>query len=74
EYVNGEMLSRDPALQEFMRFLLANSGPLAEDVGYVALPGDEIQTQQDKLEGAISGEVAPDSEAGGATPAASPAA
>lgn len=74
EYVNAEMLSSDPALQEFMRFLLANSGPLAEDVGYVALPGDEIQAQQDKLEGAISGEVAPDSEAGGATPEASPAA
>ncbi len=74
EYVNGEMLSSDPALQEFMRFLLANSGPLAEDVGYVALPGEEIQAQQDKLEGAISGEIAPDSEAGGATPQASPAA
>jgi phosphate transport system substrate-binding protein len=73
EYVNGEMLQTDPALQEFMRFMLANSGPLAEDVGYVALPGDLIQEQQDKLEGAISGEVAPDSEGAGeaeASPAA----
>jgi phosphate transport system substrate-binding protein len=70
EYVNGEMLTSDPALQEFMRFMLANSGPLAEDVGYVALPGDAIQTQQDKLESAISGKVAPDSEGGSATPEA----
>jgi phosphate transport system substrate-binding protein len=74
EYANGETLQSDPALQEFMRFLLANSGPLAEDVGYVAIPGDLIQVQQDKLEGAISGEVAPDSEGGDATPEASPAA
>jgi hypothetical protein len=57
-------------LQEFMRFMLANSGPLAEDVGYIALPGEEIQAQQDKLEGAISGELAPDSAAMEATPAA----
>jgi len=70
EYVNAEMLQSDPALQEFMRFMLANSGPLAEDVGYVALPGEEVQAQQDKLEGAISGELAPDSAAVEATPAA----
>jgi phosphate transport system substrate-binding protein len=70
EYVNAEMLQSEPALQEFMRFMLANSGPLAEDVGYIALPGEEIQAQQDKLEGAISGELAPDSAAMEATPAA----
>lgn len=69
EYVNAEMLQSDPALQEFMRFMLANSGPLAEDVGYIALPGDVVQEQQDKLEGAISGEIAPDSSAMEATPA-----
>jgi phosphate transport system substrate-binding protein len=70
EYVNAEMLQSDPALQEFMRFMLASSGPLAEDVGYIALPGEEIQAQQDKLEGAISGELAPDSAAVEATPTA----
>ncbi len=74
EYVNAEMLQSDPALQEFMRFCLANAGVLAEDVGYVALPGEEIQAQQDKLEGAITGDVVPDSQSGGATPEASPAA
>lgn len=71
EYVNGEMLQSDPALQEFMRFMLANSGPLAEDVGYVSMPGEAIEEQQAKLEGAITGEIAPDSESvGEATPAA----
>ncbi len=73
-YANADMLQSDPALQEFVRFYLAMSDELAPDVGYIALPGEQLQAQQDKLEGAISGEVAPDSEAGGATPAASPAA
>jgi phosphate transport system substrate-binding protein len=69
-YVNAEALSSDPGLQEFLRFYLANSGPLAEDVGYIALPAEDLAAQQEKLEGAISGEVAPDSEAAAATPAA----
>ncbi len=73
-YVNADTLQSDPALQEFVRFYLAMSGELAPDVGYIALPGEQLQEQQDKLEGAISGEVAPDSEAGAATPEASPAA
>jgi len=71
EYVNADMLQSEPALQEFMRFCLANCGPLAEDVGYVALPGDVVLAQQAKLESAIAGELAPDSEG---TPLASPAA
>ena len=73
-YVNAEMLQSDPALQEFVRFYLATSDELASDVGYIPLPGDVELEQQTKLEGAISGEIAPDSEADGATPQASPAA
>ncbi len=69
-YVNAEMLQSDPALQEFLRFYVANSGLLAEDVGYIALPGEELAAQQEKLEGAISGEFAPDSEGGAGTPVA----
>ncbi len=69
-YVNAEMLQAEPALQEFLRFYLANSGPLSEDVGYIALPGDILQAEQDKLEGAISGDIAPDSDASAATPEA----
>jgi phosphate transport system substrate-binding protein len=70
-YVNAADLQSDPALQEFIRFYIAESGPLAEDVGYVPLPGDVLAAEQEKVEGAISGELAPDSAAAaGATPAA----
>lgn len=62
-YVNAETLESDPALQEFVRFYMATSDELAEDVGYIALPGEVELEQQTKLEGAISGEVAPDSQA-----------
>lgn len=70
-YVNAEALQTDPAVQEFVRFYLATSDELAEDVGYIALPGEIELEQQTKVEGAISGEVAPDSESEGtpATPA-----
>jgi len=69
-YVNAEMLQSDPALQEFVRYYLATSDELAPDVGYIPLPGEIELEQQTKLEGAISGEVAPDNEGGAATPAA----
>lgn len=68
-YVNAELLQIDPALQEFVRFYLSTSDELAEDVGYIALPGETEVEQQTKLEGAISGEVAPDSEGVEGTPA-----
>ncbi len=61
-YANTGMLTTDPAVQEFLRFYLAESGFLAVDVGYIALPGDAAQAQQDKLEATISGELAPDSD------------
>lgn len=68
-YVNAEALQSDPAIQEFVRFYLATSDELAQDVGYIALPPEIELEQQTKLEGAISGETAPDSESA-ATPAA----
>lgn len=70
-YVNAEILQTDPAVQEFVRFYLATSDELAEDVGYIALPPEVELEQQTKAEGAISGEVAPDSqsESAPATPA-----
>jgi len=71
-YVNAETLQSDPALQEFLRFYLASSAELSADVGYVALPAELGVEQQTKLEGAISGEVAPDSLATEGTPAATP--
>lgn len=69
-YVNAGELQSDPALQEFIRFYIAESGPLATDVGYVPLPGEILAAEQEKVEGAISGELAPDSSATEATPAA----
>lgn len=70
-YVNAEALQTDPAVQEFVRFYLATSDELAEDVGYIALPGELEIEQQSKAEGAISGEIEPDSqsESAPATPA-----
>lgn len=70
-YVAAEPLQTDPALQEFVRFYLANGQWLAGDVGYVSLADDDVAAQQEKLEGVISGDVAPDSDVvAGATPAA----
>ncbi len=69
-YVNAEMLQSDPALQEFVRFYIATSDELAPDVGYIALPEDIEAELSVKVEGAISGELVPDSQGGDATPAA----
>lgn len=71
-YVNAESLQSDPAIQEFLRFYLASSAELSADVGYVALPGEIGAEQQSKLEGAITGDVAPDSLTVEGTPAATP--
>lgn len=70
-YVRADALER-PEIQEFVRFYLANSAILAGDVGYVGLPSEQVGDQQAKLEGAIDGSVAPDSQGGSATPAATP--
>lgn len=69
-YVNAGDLQSDPALQEFIRFYIAESGVLATDVGYVPMPGDVLAAEQEEVESAISGELAPDSSAASATPAA----
>jgi len=69
-YVSAASLER-PEAQEFARFYLANAATLAGDVGYVGLPGDQSLEVQMKLEGAIGGDVAPDSQSSG-TPEASP--
>lgn len=69
-YVSAASLER-PEAQEFTRFFLANAAALAGDVGYVGLPADQTLEVQSKLEGAISGDVAPDSQSSG-TPEASP--
>ncbi len=70
-YVSAESLQR-PEMQEFVRFYLASAPTLAGDVGYVGLPGADSLTAQQKLEGAISGDVEPDSQSSEGPPAASP--
>ena len=69
-YVSAASLER-PEAQEFARFYLASAATLAGDVGYVGLPGEQSLEVQTKLEGAISGDVTPDSQSSG-TPEASP--
>jgi len=69
-YVSAASLER-PEAQEFVRFYLASASGLAGEVGYVGLPGPEALEVQAKLEGAISGDVPPDSQSSG-TPEASP--
>jgi phosphate transport system substrate-binding protein len=73
-YVRADALER-PEVQEFMRFYLANAAELASDVGYVGLEDPLTAEQQTKLEGALDGSVAPDSQTMGesATPEATPA-
>jgi phosphate transport system substrate-binding protein len=72
-YARADAVER-PEVQEFLRFYLASAPELADEVGYIGLPADLASEQQQKLEGAIDGSVAPDSQGGSATPEASPAA
>lgn len=72
-YVRADALQERPEVQEFMRFYLDNAANLAGDVGYVGLPDDMIAEQQEKLEGAIDGSVAPDNQQESASPEATPA-
>ncbi|HEV2128387.1 MAG TPA: PstS family phosphate ABC transporter substrate-binding protein [Thermomicrobiales bacterium] len=60
-YVRADSLERQ-AVQEFLRFYLANAEELADDVGYVPMSDEQIAEQWQKLEGAIEGSAAPDSE------------
>ena len=65
-YVAAESLGR-PEVQEFMRFYIASAAALAAEVGFVEAPAEDYVADQQKIEGAIAGEVAPDSQG---TPAA----
>ncbi|MDQ3693552.1 MAG: PstS family phosphate ABC transporter substrate-binding protein [Chloroflexota bacterium] len=70
-YVNAESL-QDEVVQEFIRFYLANAEALVAETGYVALPAEEYTTLTEKLDGAIAGEVEPDSAAAGTDEEATP--
>jgi phosphate transport system substrate-binding protein len=72
-YVSAADLTGRPEVAEFVKFYIATSDELAPSVGYIPLPGADEVAQQDKLNGALDGSVAPDSESVQATPAATPA-
>lgn len=61
-YVNAEMLQTSAAVQEFIRYYVAEAGSVAELVGYIPLP-DNIETEQrGRVEAAISAELPPNDE------------
>lgn len=69
-YINAESM-QDEAVQEFVRFYLANAEQLVQEVAYVPLPAEEYVAAQEKVEAAIAGEAEPDSAGTGeATPEA----
>lgn len=69
-YVNAGDLASRPEVAEFVRFYIATSDEIAPSVGYIPLSGEAELVQQTKLNGALDGSVAPDSQAAAATPAA----
>jgi len=72
-YVSANDLTTRPEVAEFVKFYVATADEIAPSVGYIPLPPADEFEQQVKLNGALDGSVAPDSETT-ATPAASPAA
>ena len=71
-YVNGTDLQSRPEVQEFVKFYAATADEIAPSVGYISLPDDIEQSVIEKVNGAIDGSVAPDSDSFGhaeATPA-----
>lgn len=62
-YVKASSLTEDAALQEFLRYYITDASPIAVSTGAVDAPAEDIAASVEKLEGAISGEVAPDGQA-----------
>jgi phosphate transport system substrate-binding protein len=55
-YVNQQSLREKPAVREFVRFYLSDEGiSLVPEVGYTAVPDEEIEETRAKLEEAIGG-------------------
>ena len=62
-YVNAQQLQEDPALQEFMRFYIANGEELAQLAEYIGSPAEIYAADVERLEAAIAGTGTPDSQA-----------
>ncbi|WP_078413778.1 PstS family phosphate ABC transporter substrate-binding protein [Priestia abyssalis] len=50
-YVNTAALKEKEQVRDFMKFVLEEGGPLAEEVGYVSLPQEKYDEQLKALEG-----------------------
>ncbi|WLR49848.1 PstS family phosphate ABC transporter substrate-binding protein [Bacillus tianshenii] len=48
-YVNTKSLKEKEHVYDYVKYTLENAGPLAEEVGYVALPDEKYQEQLDKV-------------------------
>ena len=62
-YVSAASLSENTALQEFLRYYIADAATIANSTGAVDAPAADLAASQEKLEGAIDGSVEPDSAA-----------
>lgn len=61
-YVDAASLAENRGLQEFMRYYIADASAIALSTGAVDAAPADLAAAQEKLEGAIAGTVAPDSE------------
>lgn len=62
-YVSAASLADNTALQEFLRYYVADAAAIANSVGAVDAPAEDLAASQEKLEGAIDGSIQPDSAA-----------
>ena len=62
-YASAASLAENTALQEFLRYAIADADAIADSLGAVNAPGEALVTSQEKLEGAIDGSAEPDSAA-----------
>ena len=64
-YVKASSLAENPALQEFLRYYVADASAIATSIGFVDAPAEDIAASVEKLEGAIAGTTPPDNQAAG---------
>jgi len=59
-YVNNQRLQEKPEVEEYVRFLLeqsSNTELIANDIGYVPSTDEDVQSNLEKLEQAVAGEL-----------------
>lgn len=65
-YVKASSLAENPAIQEFVRYYVADAAAIATSIGFVDAPAEDLAASVEKVDGAIDGSVAPDSQSAGA--------